>query len=134
MTHSARFTVQGPPRPKERPRLGANGHTFTPKRTLEYEAAVAQVGMLYMARGWPLDGLYRVTVRFVFGDERARDVDNCLKAVLDGLNGVAWDDDKQVMETHASKCVEPGRARTDLFIEWIGHRPAKKKRKRKGVT
>jgi Holliday junction resolvase RusA-like endonuclease len=30
------------------------------------------------------------------------DVDNICKAVLDGLNGVAWDDDRQVemMEVH----------------------------------
>jgi Holliday junction resolvase RusA-like endonuclease len=126
-----RFTVFGPPRPKERPRLGAGGHTYTPKRTKQYEAAIRGMGSFHMLRGWDLHGLYRVTVRFVFEDERARDVDNCLKAVLDGLNRIAWDDDSQVTEAHASKAVEPGRTRTEVCIERIGERTRTKRARRK---
>lgn len=129
---SVRFVVHGPPRPKERPRLGAGGRTYTPERTLQYERAIAQTGAMYMGRGWWLEGLYRVTVRFVFDDNRSRDVDNCLKAVMDGLNGVAWTDDSQVTETHASKTVEPGRARTEVTIEIIGIKPARRASKIKG--
>jgi Holliday junction resolvase RusA-like endonuclease len=31
------------------------------------------------------------------------DVDNYVKSLLDGLNGVAYDDDKQVVNLHAYK-------------------------------
>lgn len=31
------------------------------------------------------------------------DIDNYLKAIFDVLNDVAWDDDKQIIEVHASK-------------------------------
>lgn len=36
------------------------------------------------------------------------DVDNILKAVLDGLNGVAYEDDKQVVTARASKAYTYG--------------------------
>lgn len=30
------------------------------------------------------------------GHRRQADIDNCVKSILDGLNGIAWEDDAQV--------------------------------------
>ena len=46
------------------------------------------------------------------------DIDNLVKIVLDGLNGVAFMDDKQVIELYAIKrySIEP---RTEIMVEEI---------------
>lgn len=116
---SVAFTVLGPPRPKERARVTPRG-TFTPRRTREYERAIAEVGSLHCGRAWALDGRYRVRATFVFGSHRRRDVDNCVKCVLDGLNGIAWHDDAQVVGLTCSKRVEvDGQERTEIRIERV---------------
>ena len=53
-------------------------------------------------------GLIRPTVR--------PDIDNLVKIILDGLNGVAFMDDKQVIELYATKwySAEP---RTEIMVE-----------------
>lgn len=139
---SVRFVVQGPPRPKERPRLGRGGRVYTPERTKQYERAVAQQGALWCGPAWSRHGTYRVTLFFVFKSEPRCDVDNCAKAVLDALNGIAWDDDKQVVELRASKYaeddatakryagVESARPRTEALIERVGEWRGSKKGRR----
>lgn len=126
---SVRFHAFGPPRPKERPRFGAGGRVYTPERTMQYERAVAQQGALWCGPAWSRHGTYRVTLRFVFEREPRCDVDNCAKAVLDALNGIAWDDDKQVVELRASKLVDPSVAPcTQILIERVGEWRAKPKK------
>jgi Holliday junction resolvase RusA-like endonuclease len=118
---SVTFTVIGPPRPKERPRVTSRG-TFTPARTLQYERAVAAVGSLHCGPGWDRDGMYYVRFVFVFASRRRRDVDNCLKAALDGLNGVAWRDDEQVETATCTKRYELGGVeRTEVHIARTGN-------------
>jgi Holliday junction resolvase RusA-like endonuclease len=124
---SVAFTVLGPPRPKERARVTIHG-AFTPRRTQEYERAIQALGSLHCGQAWRLDGSYRLGVVFVFATHRRRDVDNCLKAVLDGLNGVAWRDDSQVVSATCSKVFLPPRRlglggsqgeRTEITIERV---------------
>ena len=99
---SFRFVVPGKPQPKQRARKGVGGRFYTPKETREYEArvkscawaAMAQAGLL--RRGaWPLDARYRVSVVIYPANARVPDGDNVLKAVQDGLNGLAWSDDRR---------------------------------------
>jgi Holliday junction resolvase RusA-like endonuclease len=97
---SVRFTVFGPPRPKERPRLGKGGRTYTPPRTVQYERAVREVAAIHCGHA------------------------------LDGLQGVAFDNDRQVVELEARKSVEPGRLeRTEVLIERVGDAPRRKARR-----
>lgn len=90
------------------------GRTYTPARTVAYEAAVRDA---WTASGGPLlDGPVHVTATFTDGDatvtvESAQDsgsrlrgdLDNYVKAVLDGLQGVAFANDKAVQRVVAVK-------------------------------
>ena len=97
------FTIDGPPQPKERPRVGRGGNVYTPTTTKKYEARVhgraleAMIKHIRVDGGeWPLTAQYAVHVDVYWPDKRARDIDNAAKSILDGCNGALWNDDKQV--------------------------------------
>jgi Holliday junction resolvase RusA-like endonuclease len=111
MTH-IKFEI--PPVPKGRPRF-ANGHAYTPRPTKEYEHTIAEEYLLKRLKKHL--GAISIFVTFNYriptsrmkelkhGDictEKA-DIDNLLKSLLDGLNGVAFLDDKQVYKIAAEK-------------------------------
>ena len=112
-----RFTVPGKPRGKGRPRFRRAGNfvsTYTPKETAAYENLVA---LEYQAVGGKMiEGPVEVEVLAIYPIPKSAkrqdkedmlrdeilpsckpDADNVLKAVLDGLNGVAYPDDTHVV-------------------------------------
>lgn len=101
------FTVLGNPQPKERARRGKSKSGkvvwYTPKRTVDYEAAVRNVARLAVPRGWPMTAAYSLTVTAWLPDGRHRDGDNILKAVGDALQGVLYDNDRRVVESIARR-------------------------------
>jgi len=125
------FVVQGPPQPKQRARSGKGGRHYTPAATVRYESVVRAIGSLRKPPGWPMDGIYHLTVVACFADRRPRDIDNVVKAVSDALNRVAFDDDNQVVRVSAEKHVDPANPRTEVTVQWVGERVAPK---RKGRT
>lgn len=92
--------VPGRPVPKARPRFGTNGQVYTPTTTRDAERSI---GWEYRNnhREEPLAGAVAVDITFYFRGTRAGDIDNYLKTVLDGLNGIAWLDDRQIMRLTA---------------------------------
>lgn len=106
-----KFRVLGQPCGKGRPRF-AKGHVYTPKKTREYETDI-KTAYISMSKGYS----YKDTPVIVCIEARLKraksnkrkyavtkpDLDNIIKAVLDGLNGVAFDDDRQVIEISAKK-------------------------------
>jgi Holliday junction resolvase RusA-like endonuclease len=123
------FTVPGEPVAKQRPRVTRRG-TFTPRKTLEAEArigwsyreAARSSGQASARPSGPasvpadLDGQARYSVSMVFRCAGPRkDIDNLVKTVLDGLNGVAWLDDGQVSILHAER-LEGGPPHTTVRI------------------
>jgi Holliday junction resolvase RusA-like endonuclease len=96
---------------KGRPRLGRRRKAFTPPKTVEFEARVAELyarashsrnhgnGPLGVEIEIHKDGFWvdifplECSVRPV---GITGDVDNYVKSILDGLNTVAWGDDKQI--------------------------------------
>ena len=105
--------IEGVARAKGRPRVTRNG-TYTPESTTTWEETV----------GWEFVRLFGrprvsgpVSVRIEFNQKRG-DLDNLAKAILDGLNGVAWIDDSQVCQLLLFRPPEPkGRAHTVITIE-----------------
>ncbi|OYT69445.1 MAG: hypothetical protein CFK52_13710 [Chloracidobacterium sp. CP2_5A] len=110
-THSRVWTLTILARPvaKGRPRLSARaGRVYTPARTRRYEAMIAAEAHAMGVR--PAAGPVRVEAIFMFMRPRRStasvprpDLDNLVKAVMDGLNGIAWNDDSQVVTIAAEK-------------------------------
>lgn len=96
---------------KERPRKGKNGSIYTPKKTADCEKAIAKAWAtaalplvhypircevtLYDATD-DMDMIFMSRIGLVQGDKS--DLDNMVKTVLDGLNKVAYNDDKQIVK------------------------------------
>lgn len=92
-----KLTIPGRPVPKDRPRLGLRGrkaYVYTPAKTKEYEKLVGWVAKCNGCKpaGEPVAVVLDIYVR------RRMDVDNVAKSILDGLTGVAYEDDDQVVE------------------------------------
>ncbi|MGW2221285.1 RusA family crossover junction endodeoxyribonuclease [Nonomuraea sp. NPDC001684] len=123
----ARFTIEGEPVSKARPRFtgrGSKTRVYTPEKTHQAEQAVARE----FRRAAPLhqpdsDNTYGVVALFFASTRQRRDVDNMLKLILDGLNEAAWADDDQVVEVSGRKEYVPGlleHARTEVLVYRVG--------------
>ena len=128
------FTVPGPAKAKERPRVGKGGRIYTPNGTHKYEKLVKNI---YQEKGiYFFDNEY-ISVKIIFWFEIPKsynkakhqaaaegflrpsraDIDNYIKSVLDGLNKVAYSDDRYIYRLEAEKRFTEGEARTDIIIE-----------------
>lgn len=120
-----KFTVHGEIMGKPRPRFNKSGRVWTPSKFKDYEGRIAQA--YEDAGGEKLEGTVAVKVRTFRAMPKTRpkrlkreedvykpDADNILKLVLDALNGVAYDDDKQVVRVI---CAKMPRARREEFLE-----------------
>ena len=107
------FSIPGKPQPKQRPRVTSHG-TYTPQATVDYERLVGwQCRSVY--KGKPLTTALKLTVRVFFklpkrtvkekGDWHTNrpDLDNIIKSIKDGLNGIAYEDDSQIVYLVATK-------------------------------
>lgn len=111
------FVVEGEPQGKARPRFSRrSGTVYTPAKTAKYEKEIRDS---FLAAGGKLipEGSYvlvtidayfeipksytkrkRLTCeRNINRPDKKPDIDNVLKVVLDALNKVAYEDDKQVI-------------------------------------
>lgn len=108
------FTVYGEVLGKPRPRVNRNGHVWTPKKFRDYESMIAAAYI--EAGGEILEGEVSLSINIYRKLPKSRpkkmksepdiykpDVDNLCKIVLDALNGVAYEDDKQVTSLMAVK-------------------------------
>tara|TARA_R110000868_G_scaffold146606_2_gene367450 strand:- start:6073 stop:6447 length:375 start_codon:yes stop_codon:yes gene_type:complete len=74
------------------------------------EAAASATAITMMDGQPPWNGPIAVTVNISMNDNRRRDIDGCLKSLLDSLNGIVWKDDNQIVELHVYKaqgCPQP---------------------------
>ena len=112
------FTIHTAPVSKQRPRLGKGGCVYTPSKTKVFENIVA---LSYGNRPSFDDKYIRIRLKFKFEIPKSyskkkrleaiegkirptkADIDNYIKAVLDGLNKKAWKDDRYICSIEAEK-------------------------------
>jgi crossover junction endodeoxyribonuclease RusA len=119
MTVMATFTIPGQPLPKERPRF-SRGHSYTSKATRDAETRVAssftgQAGVTHPITE-PLTGPIRFVARFYRKNNVTADLDNCVKLLTDALNGIAYEDDRQIKSIRADMHVDRDNPRTEIEI------------------
>jgi len=112
------FTVLGPPVPLARPRLG-KGHVYTPKRSQYHKTRIGYAALAVRPRDWQRKGAYRVQADFYVLTARG-DVDNFLKCVVDGLQGVLFNDDRDVLQVQARKILAFKDEMTVITVERTG--------------
>lgn len=133
------FTVPGKPHGKGRARF-ANGHAYTDKKTREYEEFV---GYCYLAAGNKiLSGDIKLSIRAYYHipktinkekvDEKTKqkmlkgeikpgkpDLSNVVKAIEDGLNQVAYEDDSCITDYGESFKRYSDKPRVEVTLEVI---------------
>jgi Holliday junction resolvase RusA-like endonuclease len=119
------FTVYGEPVAKGRPRFAKRGNyvqTYTPVKTKSYEDEVRLLATKAKGSGSTLEGSVSVFIYISFSvpqsyTKRKReaclsgetkhtkkpDLDNVAKAIIDGMNGIIFKDDSQIINLHVTK-------------------------------
>lgn len=115
--------VPGIPVGKGRPRMSVRGghpRAYTPEKTVRYENLVRTTFMNDYPDAVPIDVPVRVDIYAQFPIPKSwskkkkasavdgfvskkPDIDNIIKSIFDGLNGVAWTDDAMVASVVAEK-------------------------------
>ena len=110
------------PIPKGRPRF-YGGHAVTPEKTRKYEKLIRDSWEHGIVEGKSImvDIEFRIPIPQSYSKKKKAelewtphnkkpDLDNLVKAVLDALNGVAFEDDSLISDINASKTYaeEPG--------------------------
>lgn len=98
------MTVYATPKPKARAQITNRGN-YTPDKAAEYEQLLARHALVAMRAAGLSVMTGPVEMALIFGLPAASrgDLDNYVKAVCDGLNGVVYVDDRQVQKTSAVK-------------------------------
>lgn len=125
MTFMIHFHVDGTPVPKGRPRFRSTGkfvQVYSTPKCMEYEEHVKLCSQNAMGTQEPLEtpiGVYlyfRLPVPKSHPKKRREacleglekhtvkpDLDNLAKSLLDGMNGVIYKDDRQIVSLHCTK-------------------------------
>lgn len=127
------FTVPGKPQGKGRPRASRDGHMYTPKKTREYEELIRRCYQLQSRKKFEgyvalrIIALYPVPesakkadrekmLRSEILPDKKPDGDNIEKAVADALNGIAYEDDRQIVSAIWEKRYASDSTHTGLII------------------
>jgi len=129
------IVIKGDPKSKERPMVthkGGKTWTYTRKATSSFENLIKMNAIKHFNK--PLEKSVGIHIKFylhrpkyliwktkpmpaVYNPKRP-DIDNLIKSVVDGLNGIAFKDDAQIVNIHAEKMYHSGNegARTEIKI------------------
>ena len=119
-----RIIIPGEPGPKARARVittkTGKKTAFTPQRTKAFEKTVQTWALNQHVKR--MEGPLRVVIWFWLKKARSwkvYDIDNLAKGVLDPLNKIAWDDDRQIVDLLCFKRTQIDDPMVDISIsQW----------------
>jgi Holliday junction resolvase RusA-like endonuclease len=125
MSISIMFTVYGTPTPKGRPRFSTRGKfpvAYTPEKTKTYETEVGMMAKAAMGASEALEGALEAFIYVTFPvpasyskkrteaclndtekHTKRPDLDNVIKAVIDGMDKIVFNNDSQITSIHSTK-------------------------------
>ncbi len=114
------FRVDGEPVPKQSTRFDGKGHAHTDPRVRGWQEHVMwkakeAVNMIpggFMAYTCDL----MVILTFYLGNKRRVDLDNLSKCVLDGMSGIIYADDRQVINLVLSKKINKENPGVEVMV------------------
>lgn len=134
-----KLTFDFPPVAQARPRatrFRRSIRLYDPDQVHAYKVQLAQSAQ-FMYHDKPLNGPLKVTIRFFRNIQRSDskkkqrqkvegsirpikrpDLDNYIKSTLDGLNGLLWEDDRQIVDIVAHKYYSD-RPRIEIEVEGL---------------
>ena len=131
-----RLVIPGEPQAQQRPRFTTRGggpHAYDPAKSRHAKRGIGVIAAEKMAGLDPMTGPLELTVIVrrtppVSWSKRRRaeaigqgitgkpDIDNYVKLVQDALNGIVYEDDKDITELHARKVYTDGDPETEIII------------------
>lgn len=111
---SYHLTIPGKPQTWQR--SGGKGRRYKPAKMRRYQKRVVDYAFAKGIRK-PIEGPVRLTADLYYTDRRRRDLDNGVKTIADALEGLAYDDDSQIVELIARKHLAADKARAVVTIE-----------------
>ena len=112
------FFVDGDPVPKQSFRViekrSGKTHGYADPRVTAWQNAVGYAANPHFPE--TMTGKIEIIMDFYLSNNRVIDLDNLCKAVLDGLKGIAFKDDNQVVKLELSKQVDKENPHVELVI------------------
>lgn len=102
-----KLVIPGRPVPKKRPRTSLAGrkmHVYTPTETSAYEKLVRDLAFLKVKKPFFED--IEVSIKLFFRNRRFGDIDNYAKSILDGMQEIVFENDKQVAKLHIERHID----------------------------
>lgn len=113
-------TVSGRPVPCPRPRVTRRG-TFYPARYTAWLELVGYEALAVRGDGRMLAGNLALSLWFTLPDRRRGDCDNYCKGLLDGLQGVLYENDRQITDLDAHLRIDPDQPGVTIMLREVVH-------------
>ena len=117
-----KITIMGDPHPMARPRV-VSGHVYYLSRDVEWRELIRWTCVKAMARREPYDCALKVKVKFYRKlnptTRQYGDIDNLLKGLFDGMNGIVFADDSQIISVIAEKYRDKENPRVEVELRAI---------------
>ena len=128
------INIPGKPIGKARPKFSRVGNfvkTYTPEQTVNYENFVKMCWMNSGAEKLKGNIIAVIVARFIIPQSYSKkkrkelnekycpkkpDCDNIAKSILDALNGIAYDDDSQIIDLSITKLYSAEEEGVDLYL------------------
>lgn len=99
---------------------GKRPHIFLPQRYKLWESEIKRQAKEQLPKDYiPTKNEINLTIEFYLKDKRCPDLQNLPKSVCDALNGVVWEDDRQISEVHLFRKFGYEKSKIVLIFEEI---------------